>query len=130
MIKKLVIAYGTLKAKYSNHGCIAHESTKFLGEIETPPIYTLYSGGYPIVERDGNTAIKGELYEVNDKRVLERVYNLEGYSGTPGDHNHFYDVDIIDTPYGKAEIFVMNKGVSGREQIVESGVWEQKSRLY
>lgn len=126
MEKKLVAVYGTLKSAYSNHRYIADPTTKFVDVIQTAPNYTLYDGGYPIVERDGETAITCELYEVNKEEVLQQVYNLEGYSGTPGKHNGFYDVDVIDTPYGKAEMFVMSKGHGGRSTIVKSGVWQRK----
>lgn len=122
-MSKLVATYGTLKQGFGNHGVIESPTTKFLGEIKTPAIYTLLDGGYPIVEREGNTEIHCELFEVNDDSVLKRVYRLEGYSGTPGKHNTFYDVDTIETPYGTAEIFVMDKGRGGNRKIVESGKW-------
>jgi gamma-glutamylcyclotransferase (GGCT)/AIG2-like uncharacterized protein YtfP len=123
MTKQLVAVYGTLKKGYGNHRRIDSPTTKFIGEIKTPPIYTLYDGGYPAIEREGNTSIHCELYEVNDSQVLKQVYDLEGYSGTPGKHNDFYDVDKIPTPYGEAEIFVMPKGHSGRTKIIENGKW-------
>lgn len=125
-MEKFIFVYGTLKAAYGNHRCLEHPTTEFVGEIETPPIYTLYDGGFPIVEREGNTSIKGELYKVVEPSVVRSVYNLEGYSGTPGSHNHFYDVDTFETEHGTAEIFVMPKGsVGNRGTVLESGVWNR-----
>lgn len=124
-MKKLVFVYGTLKKNYSNHRCLG--DSKLLGEAETPAEYTLYDGGFPIVERGGKTSIKGEIYEVTDPSVLKRVYGLEGYSGTPtseGGHN-WYDTDKLSTEFGMAEIFVQDQNKSGRSSVVSSGVWKR-----
>lgn len=121
----LVFVYGTLKSTHGNYRHYLQGKSKFLGNFETPPEYTLFDGGFPIVERQGNTSIKGEVYAVRDKHVLYDIYSLEGYSGKPtkdGGHN-WYDTDKIKTPYGEAEIFVMDKGKSNRTKIVESGNW-------
>lgn len=123
--RKLIFVYGTLCQGFGNHRVIQHETTKYLGEATSPAAYTLYDGGFPITERGGEVAIKGEVYEVNDKETLLDVYALEHYSGTPtkdGGKN-WYDVDKIPTEWGVAEMFVQAKGQSGRTLTVESGDW-------
>ncbi len=129
MARKLIFCYGTLCANFHNHAVIKDKTTKFLGEAETSPNYTIYSGGFPIVEREGETSIKGEVYEINDDSVLDHVYQLEDYSGVPTKFggNNWYDVDEIVTPFGIAEIFVQEKGQSGRDKVIPSGDWRKNN---
>lgn len=129
MTKKLIFCYGTLCANFGNHSVIKDPTTKLLGEAETPSVYTLYAGGFPIVERGGTTSVKGEVYEINDQGVLEDVYSLEGYNGIPNKDggNNWYDVDQITTPYGKAEIFVQNAGQCNRKNEITSGDWRKNN---
>lgn len=122
-MSKLVFVYGTLKRGYGNNAAYL-KSAEFLGEAETPAIYTLYNGGFPIVERNGNTSVKGEVYKISDEHTLRNVYNLEGYSGKRHSPNNWYDTDEIETPFGKAEIFVMDH--AGRSTPLPSGVWGYK----
>jgi gamma-glutamylcyclotransferase (GGCT)/AIG2-like uncharacterized protein YtfP len=125
-MKRLFLVYGTLKAGHGNgEYYMGHPSTKFLGEFTTPPNYTLYDGGYPIVERQGNTSIQGELYEVSDTESIDGIFGLEGCHSQIQGHlnNTFYDFDMVDTPHGKAVMFVMDKGRSKRNHIIQSGKW-------
>lgn len=121
-MKHLFFVYGTLKQGYGNNRLL--QTAKFLGNAITPAEYTLYNGGFPIVERGGETAIKGEVYETDDEQIIKRVYGLEGYSGKPHADDNWYDVDRIETPFGEAEMFVMDKGKSGRTNILTSGLWK------
>lgn len=129
MTKKLIFCYGTLCANFGNHQVIKDKTTKYLGEAETLPEYTIYAGGFPIVERSGTTSIKGEVYEVNDEHVLDHVYSLENYSGVPNKYGgkNWYDVDTILTKFGECEIFVQNAGQSGRNKKIDSGDWRKNN---
>lgn len=121
--KQLFFVYGTLKQGEGNNRCLGN--AKFLGEFTTKPEYTLFDGGYPIVERGGSTAVKGELFYSENESSIQRVFDLEGCSSQiQHDKGNWYDFDKIDTPHGEAIIFVMNKGTSGRSQILNSGVWK------
>jgi gamma-glutamylcyclotransferase (GGCT)/AIG2-like uncharacterized protein YtfP len=123
-MKKLFLVYGTLKAAHGNHRLIAHPTTKFLGNFVTEPKYTLFDGGFPVVERGGDTPITGELYEVEDPETIDDVFCLEGCSSkTQGHPDNWYDVEPIETPHGEAVMFVMDENKSGRRKIVESGIW-------
>lgn len=123
MTKCLFFVYGTLKAGYHNHYHLG--SAKFLGNFTTEPKYTLYNGGFPVVERNGDTAIQGELYLCENERNIDYVFSLEGCdSQIQGDPHNWYDFDKIETPHGEAVIFVMNDGKSGRDQILKSGIWK------
>ncbi len=124
MDKCLFFVYGTLKKGYGNHNFHLGGS-KFLGEFTTEPKYTLFDGGFPVVERGGETAIQGELYLCENERQISSTFQLEGCpSQTQGDKNNWYDFDKIQTPHGEAIIFVMNKNKSGRNKILKSGIWK------
>lgn len=119
----IFFCYGTLKEGFNNHRCLGKER-EYLGEFRTESNYTLFDGGFPVVERGGETAIEGELYKVTNEHDISRVFSLEGCSQVAGAHNSFYDFEEIDTPKGKAIIFVMNKGKSDRSKKLESGIWK------
>ena len=119
----LFFVYGTLKKGWGNHNyCL--KGAEALGDFATEPIYTLYDGGFPIVERDGDTSIKGELYRTSDEEQISATFSLEGCpSRTKGHPNNWYDIDYLETPHGKAVIFVMPKGKSRRTEALTNGVW-------
>jgi gamma-glutamylaminecyclotransferase len=115
-----IFVYGTLKKGYHNHGYL--EGSTFLGFAKTEPIYTMHSNKYyPIVQRRGTTPISGEVYKVEEK-ALPAIFALEGYTGTKGHPDNWYDTDVIETEFGKASIFVMGKIPNGTS-VVESGVF-------
>lgn len=120
--KQLILVYGTLKKNKSNHRFLSNAI--FLDNFITPAKYTLYDGGFPVVEREGNTSIHCELYEVNDVETVKRLHSLEGFTGIQYHKDNWYDIDIIETPYGEAIMYVQNKNQSGRAKTIESGVWQ------
>lgn len=119
----IFFVYGTLKRKKHNNYLLT--GATFLGEHKTEPVYTLYDGPYPIVERGGETAISGELFETTDENVIDGIFRLEGCSKVQHSPNSWYDYDKIATPNGEAVIFVMNEGGSQRSatSILSSGIW-------
>lgn len=124
MDKTIFAVYGTLKKPYGNHYLL--NGAKFLGTHVTNPNYTLFDGGFPVVERGGETAIHCELYETNNPSQIQRVFDLEGCSSqVQGHSSNWYDFDRIETPHGEAVMFVMDNGTSGRKSILNSGVWNR-----
>lgn len=122
--KCLFFVYGTLKKGYGNHGYHLGNA-KFLGDFITEPKYTLFNGGFPVVERGGDTSIKGELYLSEDPKKIQSTFDLEGCSSQQkGDSRNWYDFDEIETEHGPAVMFVMNKGESKRTQILNDGIWK------
>lgn len=116
--------YGTLKREYSNNRLL--ETATYLGTFKTKPVYTLYNGGFPIVERGGNTSIAVELYDTEDEETISIVHSLEGCSGKQHDPDNWYDFDLIYVPLiGRARMFVMDKGKSGRSDIIKNGIWQK-----
>ncbi len=116
--------YGTLKEGFSNHEYHLG-GAKFLGKFITEPKYTLFDGGFPVVERGGNTAIQGELYLVEDPEKIQATFDLEGCSSQEQGHpSNWYDFEKITTEHGEAVMFVMDKGTSGRTKTLNSGIWK------
>lgn len=115
--------YGTLKRGKHNNYLLSR--TRYLGTAKTEPVYTLFDGGYPIIERGGTTAIYGEVFETEDEEIINQVFRLEGCSRIQHDPKSWYDFDILETPFGEANMFVMDTGKSGRgeSKILTSGVW-------
>lgn len=117
----IIAAYGTLRKGWGNHRLL--ETSRFLGEYKTEPNYIMFDGIFPIVEREGNTSIHVELYETDDQDVINRINWLEHCTGKKGHSDNWYDLEFIETEYGLAQMYVMNKGKSGRKQILENGKW-------
>jgi gamma-glutamylcyclotransferase (GGCT)/AIG2-like uncharacterized protein YtfP len=75
----LVFVYGTLLAGEGNHGLLARSTPR--GTAATEPRYHFVDlGGYPALVTGGQTAVRGEIYEV-DAATLARLDDLEGHPG-------------------------------------------------
>lgn len=115
--------YGTLKSNHGNHRCLGDEA-EFLGTFITEPIYTLLDGGFPVVERGGDTAIHGELWKVRNERDIANVFGLEGCeSQIQGHEDNWYDFETVKTEFGDANIFVQDQGQSNHGPKITSGIW-------
>lgn len=121
MKKHLVAVYGSLLTELGNHRVIQGENTELLGEFTSEPVYKLYSlGGFPGLKENGETAVKMEVYSVDDV-VAKRVDSLEGYS--PDRPATFYDKKSIETPWGTASVYIY-MGNPSDDKLVESGDWK------
>jgi gamma-glutamylcyclotransferase (GGCT)/AIG2-like uncharacterized protein YtfP len=122
MKEVLFAVYGSLKKGSYNNYLLGN--SEYLGVHKTEPSYSLYDGGFPVVERDGTTPITCEVYKATDQRIINSIFSLEGCaSQVQGDPNNWYDFDMINTEHGNAVMFVMDKGQSGRTTLINSGVW-------
>jgi gamma-glutamylcyclotransferase (GGCT)/AIG2-like uncharacterized protein YtfP len=87
MQKHLLFVYGTLLAEYPNHRVI--EGSRLLGSATTNNLYTMHSNGYyPAITLQETHKITGEVYELDEEMLFERVDSLEGYSPNR-EHNHY-----------------------------------------
>jgi gamma-glutamylcyclotransferase (GGCT)/AIG2-like uncharacterized protein YtfP len=112
----LVAVYGSLRKGFHNHYLL--EGSKYIGSCITSPDYKMYSlGSFPAVVA-GDSPILIELYEVSS----ETLTALDRLEGVPT----FYDKDVIETPYGTADIYIYQKPLEylREEELVETGVWE------
>ena len=118
--KILVAVYGSLRQGLHNHRLL--ESSNYLGDFNTEPIYSLHSlGSFPGLKENGNTSVVMEVYEVTEA-VARNVDNLEGY--TPGGNNTFYDKISIETPWGTASVYTYVNELP-QSSLVESGNWKE-----
>ena len=113
----LIFVYGTLKRGHYNHKLLETSNATFVDNFTTEARYTMYNVGFPVVCPNGTTSIYGELYEVNNPF---KIFRLEGYTGIPKHIDNWYDVEFIDTKYGKALMFIQYKS---HGIIIKTGVW-------
>lgn len=117
-----IFVYGTLKRGFYNHDRILghNEGAEFLGSGLTKPTFTMLDmGPYPGVVEGGETAIKGEVYRV-DEATLTRLDALEG-------HPSFYRRTPITLDGGgeqEVEIYLL-QSKRNEANIVQTGVWRK-----
>lgn len=80
-IPTYIFVYGTLKSGFVNHFYLKNE--KFISTASTLEKYQMYPSlnfEFPfLIKSEKFDFIKGEVFEVNSKEVLELLDNLEGY---------------------------------------------------
>lgn len=94
-----VFLYGTLmKGERNNH---LLKSSKFIKDIKTTPNFTMYScTHFPAVIEGGNTSIKGELWWVTERDLID-LDRLES-------HPNFYVRKQIELENGeKVEAYIL-----------------------
>lgn len=125
MKKNLIAVYGSLRKGMGNDSLLT--TSEYLGKFKTKPEFSLYNlGFYPGLKTGGTTSVTMEVYSVDDK-VANKVDRLEGY--TPGGNNTFYNKIPIETPYGKASVYIYVNDIP-KERLVESGDWKAFKQSY
>lgn len=124
----LFFFYGSLLQDFYNYKSVVKGNSFLYGKYKTEPIYTMYDGPYPKVERHGETAISGEVHFIIDPSIINHIFKLEGCeSRIQGHHSNWYDFDAnVKTPWGNAIIFVMDKVNDPNKKIILSGSWLEK----
>ena len=122
-MKTKVFVYGSLLPGLGNHGVIASSET--LGAATTEPIYTMVSlGAFPAIVEGGETAIHGEVYEV-DSDTLAALDRLEG-------HPRFYKRMLIWLAGGESSAYTYllpPERIADRHLLeVPSGNWYEHLR--
>lgn len=126
-----VFVYGTLLEGCGND-ILLKDSIK-LCDAETTPDFTMYSlCGFPGVLLDGETVIKGEVYEVTED-VEESLDSLEGASRKFPEAG-LYRREFINLPAencsdGEAKenvlIYIINNRYFSDDSLIESGDWRK-----
>ena len=113
--KTIVFIYGSLLSGCSNHQVMG--DARLVGEACTKPDYDLIDlGAYPALVKDGLTAVKGELYEV-DEALLSTLDEFEG-------HPELYQRSAIVLDDGRqAQTYVMSRPQLWQQNVVHSGDW-------
>lgn len=90
---------------HGNHRLLS-SSAEFIGEAVTiPDCYTMLTGGFPYVLKNGISHVKGELYLVRDEVTAARLDMLEGVPShyvrhdttvfVNQDHGDSFNIDCI-----------------------------------
>lgn len=121
-----VFVYGTLKKKQGNHHFL--DGAKFLGTGRTKQSnFSLYNlGYYPGLQLEGNTTVRGEIYEVDDL-THKQLRRLEGYPSLYREEeveiileetvdNKTVETDIVATTY------IYNYETNPKN-LIETGSW-------
>lgn len=114
----LVFVYGTLRQDEVNHDLLAR--ARFVAEARTEPCFELFDlGPFPAMSANGQTAVVGELYAVDDT-TLARLDRLEG-------HPSFYQRTEIRLDDGQeVQTYLMDRTrMRGRARI-SSGDWRAR----
>lgn len=112
-----LFVYGTLRRGEPGHALLG--AARLLGEAVTEPAFTLVDmGEYPAIVEGGDTAVVGELYEVEDALLVE----LDRYEDVPELYLRVERV-IGGEP---ASIYVL-RPQHGRDQpVIASGDWRRR----
>lgn len=115
-----IFVYGTLRKAEVNHYLL--EGAAYLGEHRTLSRYKmLHLGAYPGVIEGGSTPIQGEVYRI-DRAHLAKLDRLEDYP-------RLYTRKLIQTPWGRAWIYLYQGSKADRE-LIGSGNWQGRSRQH
>ncbi len=113
-----VAVYGTLKRNQSNHGVLA--GSRFVGACSLSSIVLYDLGPYPGARLQPSQGVEVEVYDV-DGATFARLDELEDYdAASPG--KGLYDRRLLETPLGKAWVYLYNHAVTGCQEI-RSGAW-------
>jgi len=115
----LIFVYGTLLRGEANHPELSDAA--FVRSACTEARYELVDlGGYPALLEDGDTAVSGEVYDVNSA-LLAR---LDRFEEVPALYER-KPVALID---GHIEAYVMSRDRAGGAPRIEDGDWRAVAR--
>jgi gamma-glutamylaminecyclotransferase len=111
----LVFVYGTLRQGEVNHDLLA--TARFVAEARTEPCFELFDlGPFPAMSANGQTAVLGEVYAVDDA-TLARLDHLEG-------HPRLYQRTRIRLDDGQeVQTYLMERARMHGRELIASGDW-------
>ena len=122
MAESLILVYGSLLSGERNHGYLQH--AQLIGKGVTLPHFDLLDlGSYPAMVLDGQTAIHGEIYAVDDD-TLARLDRLEG-------HPHYFVRAHITLQWPdelEAWVYVMRREILTAKPRIASGDWKARRK--
>ena len=122
---QLFAVYGTLRRGFGNYSrLLNNEFCEYLGVQKTTPEFTMISlGGFPGVIPGGTNTVVIEVFRVNSPKVVQQLNWLEGHRGKD-DVNNFYNVMEINTNWGTANMYILDRKEYGHS-VIESGDWSE-----
>lgn len=122
-----VFVYGSLMRGFGNHGTMQRAGGVFVREDVTLPEFTFYSlGAFPAMAEGGNTAVRGEVYEV-PLRGVSVLDSLE----SEGSLYHRVPVVLASGEVAQTYIMIMDDQdwLGGSRTVLESGDWHDAPRV-
>lgn len=115
----LVFVYGSLMHGFSNHDRLVRSGAQFIGEDGTAHAFTMLSlGAFPGVLENGETAISGELYRVDDETLLD----LDRLEGAP---NLYVRKRIVTEAGLHAWMYMLQPAANRSYPVVSGGSWRE-----
>lgn len=116
-----LFVYGTLMSGEPFHHRLM-EDARFLKKTKTAPAYHLVDlGTYPGLAAGGETAVVGELYEI-DESLQAVIDRLEG-------HPHLYHRSTVTLEGGdEAVAYLLPEKAAGTYPVVPDGDWKRFQR--
>lgn len=119
--RMLLFVYGTLRQGEPNHRELGR--ARFVAQVRTAPVYELVDlGSYPALLEGGQTAVHGELYEVDESWV----HHIDAFEEVPA----LYARKPIHLEGERALAYVMHPDVAGPAPRIESGDWCRRELAY
>jgi gamma-glutamylaminecyclotransferase len=114
----MIFVYGTLLRGESNHRLLRRAT--FIREATSQPSFDLVDlGAFPAMIAGGQTAVCGEIYEV-DEATLTRLDHLEG-------HPSFYVRTTIMLEHGlEAETYLLPGAQASGARRIACGSWRAR----
>lgn len=117
MKRVVLFVYGTLMRGEPAHALLG-PSARFIAAGWTEPRFTLFHlGAYPALVDGGQTAVAGELYEI-DAALLPA---LDEYEDVP----EMYDRTEIDVGGQRALTYLLHAPLAAGRPTIASGDWRQ-----
>lgn len=124
-----VFCYGTLMRGFGNYERLLKGRAKFIKEASTTPNFTmLHLGGFPGVVGRGTHAIKGEIFEFDEKKKPEILTDLDRLEGHPS----FYKrTPVILASGDEVEMYILQRAphYSDSARTVASGDWREETGI-
>lgn len=112
-----VFVYGTLRPGMSANGKM-EKGARHLGETTIQgSMYDL--GWFPGVRLEGDGRVYGDLYEIMDPELPQRLDDYENYP-------ILYNRRVVETEEGQKTWVYVIQAIPMPESIIESGVWSGK----
>jgi len=117
---ELVFVYGTLKKGYGNHRVMEKAGGVLVEpEARTEPYYSMVNlGSFPGVVAHGKTAIKGEVYKVEELQWLDY---LEGY---PSFYNRVQVPITVGPTTHVCWMYTLSDLYLDQNPLIADGVWK------
>ncbi len=113
----LLFVYGTLRRGEPSHSLLA--GARFVGTAQTEPRYELVDlGEYPALVEGGDTAVVGELYDVNHEMLVQ----LDIYEDVPT----LYERKSLRFAQQQAAGYLMRREHAEGLPRIASGDWRRR----